>query len=275
MPKIPSMTQSALTARLPALAGGLRAAPACWAFIGAGAAAIGVYFLLPPDAQSVFFVAVGLASVIAIYLGARTQPAAGRAAALEPVRARAARPGRRRRDLRRLRDPAQPRASVAVDRRCLLPGGVSAARARHPRPAAQARQPDEPRGDPRHRDRLLRRRARAVGVLHRSLQPPALRDGRRAARCDGVSRRGRAAPGRADAAPRRPRRSHHRLPPLARERRALGHRRRDLRVELRHVRRRRPGRRALARVVRGLGRRRARTVDGTDRPAGAAHAATA
>ena len=71
------MTESALTARLPALAGGLRAAPACWAFIGAGAAAIGVYFLLPPDAQSVFFVAVGLASVIAIYLGARTNQPPG------------------------------------------------------------------------------------------------------------------------------------------------------------------------------------------------------
>ena len=65
------MTQPTLTARLPALAGGLRAAPACWAFIGAGAVAIGVYFLLPPDAQSVYFVAVGLASVVAIYVGAR------------------------------------------------------------------------------------------------------------------------------------------------------------------------------------------------------------
>ena len=48
------------------------------------------------------------------------QPAAGRAPAVEPVRARAARPGRRRRDLRRLRDLAQPRAAVAVDRRRLL-----------------------------------------------------------------------------------------------------------------------------------------------------------
>ena len=144
-----------------------------------------------------------------------------------------------------------------------------------PRPAAQARQPDEPRRDPRHRDRLLRGRARAVGVLHRSLQPPALRDRGRAARCDGLPGSGRAAPGCAHAAPRRPRRPHHRVSPLARERRALGGRRRDLRPELRHVRRRRPGRRALARLVRGLGRRCARTVDGSHRAAGAAHAAAA
>src|SRR5205823_4400341 len=72
VPKILWMAPSTLTARrLPGLAGGLRSGPACWAFIGAGAVAIGVYFLLPPDAQSVSFVAVGLASVLAIYLGAR------------------------------------------------------------------------------------------------------------------------------------------------------------------------------------------------------------
>jgi hypothetical protein len=39
------------TARLPALAGRLRTAPATWTFIAAGALAIGVYFFLPPDPQ--------------------------------------------------------------------------------------------------------------------------------------------------------------------------------------------------------------------------------
>jgi signal transduction histidine kinase len=78
VPKILRMAQSTVTARrLPALAGGVRSAPACWAFISAGAVAIGIYFLLPPDAQSVYFVAVGLASVAAIYLGARVNLAPG------------------------------------------------------------------------------------------------------------------------------------------------------------------------------------------------------
>src|SRR3954451_14605037 len=78
MPKILRMTPSTLTARhLPGLTRGVRAAPACWAFVGAGGVAIGIYFLLPPDAQSVFFVAVGLASVAAIYLGARSNLAPG------------------------------------------------------------------------------------------------------------------------------------------------------------------------------------------------------
>ena len=73
MPKILWMAPSTLTPRsLPSLTGGLRSAPACWAFMGAGAAAIGIYFLLPPDVQSVYFVGVGLASVVGIYLGART-----------------------------------------------------------------------------------------------------------------------------------------------------------------------------------------------------------
>src|SRR5215218_731618 len=56
--------------RLPAFAGVLRARVSA-AFVGAGALAIGVYFLLPPDAQSIFFVVVGLASVAGIYVGAR------------------------------------------------------------------------------------------------------------------------------------------------------------------------------------------------------------
>ena len=53
-----------LTARVGAL-------PAAWAFLGAGIVAIGVYFLLPPNAQSVFYVVIGFASVVAIYVGAR------------------------------------------------------------------------------------------------------------------------------------------------------------------------------------------------------------
>ncbi|HEX4680198.1 MAG TPA: HAMP domain-containing sensor histidine kinase [Gaiellaceae bacterium] len=55
----------------PALAERVRSAPATWAFLGAGLLAIGVYFLLPAhgDAQSVFFVVVGFASVVAIYVG--------------------------------------------------------------------------------------------------------------------------------------------------------------------------------------------------------------
>ncbi len=64
------MTSPTLTERaVPALAGRLRSAPAAWAF-GIGAVSISVYFLLPPDAQSVFFVAIGLAAVVTIYTGA-------------------------------------------------------------------------------------------------------------------------------------------------------------------------------------------------------------
>ncbi|HZT92621.1 MAG TPA: HAMP domain-containing sensor histidine kinase [Gaiellaceae bacterium] len=48
-----------------------RAAPAAWAFLAAGAAAIAVYFVLPSRAQSVFYVVIGFASVAAIYVGAR------------------------------------------------------------------------------------------------------------------------------------------------------------------------------------------------------------
>src|SRR3954447_15197738 len=56
---------------LPNLAGQLRSAPASWAFMAAGAVAIGIYFLLPSDAQSIFYVCIGFASVTAIYLRAR------------------------------------------------------------------------------------------------------------------------------------------------------------------------------------------------------------
>jgi signal transduction histidine kinase len=48
----------------------VRSAPATWAFLGAGLLAIGLYFLLPPDAQSVFYVVIGFSSVVAIYVGA-------------------------------------------------------------------------------------------------------------------------------------------------------------------------------------------------------------
>jgi signal transduction histidine kinase len=60
-----SLTERAV----PALMSRLRAAPAAWTFLSFGAVAIGVYFLLPPDAQSVYYVVLGFASVAAIYLG--------------------------------------------------------------------------------------------------------------------------------------------------------------------------------------------------------------
>jgi signal transduction histidine kinase len=66
------VTSSPLTSRaVPAVAERVRSAPAAWAFLGAGLLAIAVYFLLPAhgDAQSVFFVVVGFASVMAIYVG--------------------------------------------------------------------------------------------------------------------------------------------------------------------------------------------------------------
>jgi signal transduction histidine kinase len=65
------VTSSSLTRRAPALTERVRSAPATWAFLGSGLLAIAVYFLLPAhgDAQSVFFVVVGFASVVAIYVG--------------------------------------------------------------------------------------------------------------------------------------------------------------------------------------------------------------
>ena len=62
---------------VPGLAGRLRAAPAAWAFVAAGALAIGIYFLLPADAQSVSYVCIGFASVTAIYIGAARNLPAG------------------------------------------------------------------------------------------------------------------------------------------------------------------------------------------------------
>jgi signal transduction histidine kinase len=66
------VTSTSLTSRaVPAVAARVRSAPATWAFLGAGALAIGIYFLLPAhgDAQSVFYVVIGFASVAAIYAG--------------------------------------------------------------------------------------------------------------------------------------------------------------------------------------------------------------
>ena len=66
------MTSPSLTSRaVPAVADRVRSAPATWAFLGAGALAIAVYFLLPAhgNAQSIFYVVIGFASVVAIYVG--------------------------------------------------------------------------------------------------------------------------------------------------------------------------------------------------------------
>jgi signal transduction histidine kinase len=63
----------------PALAGQVRAAPATWTFLAAGAMAIGVYFLLPAHGheQSIYFVAVGFACVCTIWIGAARNLADG------------------------------------------------------------------------------------------------------------------------------------------------------------------------------------------------------
>jgi signal transduction histidine kinase len=74
VPKDTLMAESTLTRALPTVADGARAG---WALIVAGLAAIGLYFLLPPDAQSIFFVVVGFGAVCAIDLGARRNLAAG------------------------------------------------------------------------------------------------------------------------------------------------------------------------------------------------------
>jgi signal transduction histidine kinase len=65
------VTSTPLASRaVPAVAARVRSAPATWAFLAAGAVAIGIYFLLPPDVQSVFYVVIGFSSVVAIYVGA-------------------------------------------------------------------------------------------------------------------------------------------------------------------------------------------------------------
>ncbi len=64
------MDPPTLTARaLPALRSRLRAAPAAWAFLAAGSAATGLYFAVSGHAQAVLYVAIGFASVCAIYAG--------------------------------------------------------------------------------------------------------------------------------------------------------------------------------------------------------------
>jgi signal transduction histidine kinase len=73
------VTSSTLTGRV-AAARVVLPSPAAAAFLAAGAAATAIYFLLPPNAQSVAFVVVGLVSAGAIYLGAlRNADALGRA----------------------------------------------------------------------------------------------------------------------------------------------------------------------------------------------------
>lgn len=54
---------------VPPLTARVGAVPASWAFLAAGIVAIGAYFLLPPNAQSVFYVVIGFCSVAAIYIG--------------------------------------------------------------------------------------------------------------------------------------------------------------------------------------------------------------
>jgi signal transduction histidine kinase len=56
----------------------VRSAPATWAFLAGGVVAIGVYFLLPADAQSVFYVVIGAASVATIWVGAARNLPRGR-----------------------------------------------------------------------------------------------------------------------------------------------------------------------------------------------------
>jgi len=56
---------------MPAVTARVRSAPATWAFLGIGLLAIVAYFLLPAhgDVQSVYYVVIGFASVVAIYIG--------------------------------------------------------------------------------------------------------------------------------------------------------------------------------------------------------------
>ena len=64
------MASFSLTARaVPALTGRIRDAPAAWTFLAVGVLAIGVYFLLPPNAQSIYYVVVGFSAVTAVYVG--------------------------------------------------------------------------------------------------------------------------------------------------------------------------------------------------------------
>lgn len=74
------MTTPSFSAALPAVTSRLRSAPAAWTFLGTGFAAIAAYvFALPAqsDPQSVFYVAIGLASVLAIWVGSTINLARG------------------------------------------------------------------------------------------------------------------------------------------------------------------------------------------------------
>lgn len=66
------MTSPTISERAaPGVAARLRSTSASWAYLGAGAVAIAVYFGLRghPDAQSIFYVVIGAASVVAILVG--------------------------------------------------------------------------------------------------------------------------------------------------------------------------------------------------------------
>lgn len=76
MPKGTTMGSVPLSAR--ALPDRFRTGQATWALLAAGALAIGVYFLLPRDAQSVYYVVFGLLCVVTIWIGARTNLEADR-----------------------------------------------------------------------------------------------------------------------------------------------------------------------------------------------------
>lgn len=72
MPKSSIVASLTPTERVvPPLTARVGAVPVTWAFLTAGTVSIGVYFLLPPNVQSVFYVVIGLCSVAAIYLGTR------------------------------------------------------------------------------------------------------------------------------------------------------------------------------------------------------------
>ena len=66
------MSTPTLSEAVPAVTSRLRSAPAASAFLGVGAAAIVVYFLLPAHShtQSIYYVGIGFACVVAIYVGA-------------------------------------------------------------------------------------------------------------------------------------------------------------------------------------------------------------
>ena len=153
----------------------LRAATSSWGFTAAGLAAIAAYFLLPSDGQSVFYVVIGSVSVGAIYVGHARN-----------LRGRAGWPGTSSRSACSARSPAT-RSSPSTRSPCT---GSRRAR-RLPTPSISAGYPllalgiflvlrrlggqTSRVGDLRHGRDLLRRLARPVGVLRRPPEPRALR----------------------------------------------------------------------------------------------------